>query len=151
MQGELPIRIQVHWLFKIILNAGPLFFLGLTLFALTNGFNPIVLFFAGFTALGLLGAVLSWSYIEVDEQQLTVFRAPFWKFAINWNEVKRLEIGSNGIAFCGDDKVLIMNLSMADANSQRLANYISQEVNRRNIHVKQVVAIRWTQKNTRVN
>lgn len=99
----------------------------------------------------LVGASLSWSYIEADAQRLVVFRAPFWKFAIRWDEIKKIEIGNNGIAFSGGDKTLIMTLQMMDARSASLWQLIQAQSSKRNIEFKQVATVRWTQKNTRVD
>ena len=104
-----------------------------------------------FVLLGLVGAASAWAYIEADTNRVVVFRAPLWKFSIRWDEVRRIEVGNNGLALCGDDKVLVMNLAMMNGKGVILWELFQQEVSKRNLEVKHVTTGRWTQKNTRVD
>jgi hypothetical protein len=109
------------------------------------------LMFTIYTLLALVGAALSWSYLEVDQNRLFAFRAPFWKFAIGWDEVRRVETGGNGIAFCGDNKIFVMNLTMGDRSTRNFVQYCNEQIAARGIQLEAVRMIPWTQKNTRIN
>lgn len=146
---EIPIRVRVNWLYRALLNLGPLLFLWL-IFADARGVEDVLIAIP-FLLFSLAGAALSWSYVEADTDRVIVFRAPLWKFAIRWDEMRRIEVGTNGLAFCGDDKVLVMNLRMMDGKSIALWGFFQQQAAKRNLEVKQVITVRWTQKNTRVD
>jgi hypothetical protein len=63
-ENELPIRVQVHWLMRALLNSFPMVLLLTAITAYRAGVedDPAgLLSMAGMAAIGMVGAVLSWS------------------------------------------------------------------------------------------
>jgi len=111
----------------------------------TDGWQGTLLF-------GFLGGVL-WvfasSYIEMTDQYVFV-QVPYGRFKINWDEVTRIETNGAYYAFIGDEKRIVIALSLMSSAQKRMHELMNLQVAKRNIEVHQSATIPMTHKNSRV-
>lgn len=96
-----------------------------------------------FVFVGVAPFLVTNTYIEINEQfiLLTTF---YGKFKINWDEVKYLEKNRRIYAFTGENK------RVAIIVAPKLINFIMQQVQKRNIEVRESYMVPDTQKNSRI-
>jgi hypothetical protein len=143
------VMIQTHWLVKAIAIIG--FLMGglfVYLWATgtsTDGWKIALMF--GF--LGMLLWVLASSYIEMTDQYVFV-QVPYGRFKIDWDEVKQIDTNGTYYAFIGNDKRIVIAMSLMSSSQKQMYELMNLHIGKRNIEVRQSTTIPMTHKNSRV-
>ena len=150
MNNTTSIRVQTHWIMRVIAALGFVLFGGLAIINILN--KPDVGTIGAmllFVAVSVYLLILAGSFIELTSERVEV-AVPNGRYQIRWGEVTSITTNGQAYAFVGKDKRLVISLSLASKAGQRAREFMKEECARRGIEISQSVAVPLTHENTKL-
>jgi hypothetical protein len=124
------VRVHVHWTMKVISIVEIIVFPVLTYDSWQRGLAIMSVIFVLFTLLAIWVFFLADTKIDVDRQGIRL-TAPHGVYAMNWAEVKSVEVKGQTAYFFGDNKVVAYNLLLAGKGKRELKKYVARVIQER--------------------
>lgn len=137
MKSETTVKMKVHIIWKCTYILLFLASIAMAFFLMKKG-QPLGLFFVIFSMVPGFLIKMSLSYVEADDEKITVYSPPLGMYEIRWTETETVETNGTGYLLRGPDKALGFNTIMGDGNAGQLKAFIGKQVAARGIVVKEV-------------
>ena len=150
MQNSRSVIVKTHWIMKVFSVVGFLFFgFGAFMSFRTGeslGTIAIFLFFAA-------GSFYLWflanSFIEVSNEKVMV-SVPHGRYQIKWSEINSIETNGQMYAFTGQDKRVVISLTLASSASRQALELINEQCEQRKLEIQKSFSIPRTHLNSKV-
>jgi len=146
-----PIKMSVHWITKLTLLWGTLFFLALALlsFFYTHQVLTAVCYVL-FALLGIYTFISSLAIIEINQESINLISPLHGVYSMYWQDVQYVETNGKLYAFLGDNKCLVISLAYVRNRRREFDIFISNFIQVRQLDVKPLSSIWLRQKNTKI-
>jgi len=104
-----------------------------------------LLFAAGSIYLWLLAS----SFIEVNDEKIMV-SVPYGRYKMGWSEITSIETNGKMYAFIGQDKRVVISLTLASSVSRQALELINEQSKQRNLEIQNSVTVPLTHLNSKV-
>ena len=149
--SPLPIKMSIHWITKVTLLCGTLFFLSLALLSFFYTHQVLIaVCYVLFTLLGIYTFITSLAIIEINQESIKVISPPHGVYRMYWQDVKYVETNGKAYAFFGDNKCLMISLAYVRNGKREFNIFFGNFTQERQVDVRPLSSVWLRQKNTKV-
>jgi hypothetical protein len=150
LQPSTLVVVKTHWIMKVFSVLGVLLF-GVCIIGSIRDHESIATI--GIFAFFAIGSFLLWflsnSFIAISNEKILV-SVIYGRFQIRWAEVISIETNGSFICFSGQDKRVVISLSLANRVARQAVDLIHEQCRERHIEIRNVVTVPLTHHNSRV-
>ena len=150
MQNSRSVIVKTHWIMKVFSVIGFLFFgFGAFMSFKTGESLGTIAIFLFFAAGSFYLWFLASSFIEVSNEKVMV-SVPYGRYQIGWGEITSIETNGKMYAFIGQDKRVVISLTLASSASRQALELINEQCKQKNLEIQNSVTVPLTHLNSKV-